>query len=115
MDPDNIKLSNLSKMFAYSQLASEIDSCDDSDTLKKIAKSFCKLYYKQQETMSIIGIPLLIQMPVCQRVLTLLCIPEQIFTQTLTLLILQTLHLILRDIQDPLRCQKVWLLGQHLE
>ena len=57
MDPDNIKLSNLSKMFAYSQLASEIDSCDDSDTLKKIAKSFCKLYYKQQETISAIGIP----------------------------------------------------------
>ena len=55
MDPDNIKLSNLSKMFAYSQLASEIDSCVDSVTLKKIAKSFCKLYYKQQETMSIIG------------------------------------------------------------
>ena len=55
MDPYYIKLSNLSKMFAYSQLASEIDSCDDRDTLKNIAKSFCKLYYKQQETMSIIG------------------------------------------------------------
>jgi len=55
MDPDNIELSNLSKMFAYSQLASEIDSCDDHDTLKNIAKSFCKLYYKQRETMSIIG------------------------------------------------------------
>ena len=57
MDPDNIKLSNLSKMFAYSQLASEIDSCDDRDQLRNIAKSFIKLYYKQQETMSVIGIP----------------------------------------------------------
>ena len=56
MDPDNIKLSNLSKMFAYSQLASEIDSCDDRDTLRNIAKSFVKLYYKQQETLSVIPI-----------------------------------------------------------
>ena len=56
MDPDNIELSNLSKMFAYSQLASEIDSCDDRDTLRNIAKSFVKLYYKQQETLSVINI-----------------------------------------------------------
>ena len=57
MDPDNIELNNLSKSFAYQKLASEIDSCDDRDTLRNIAKSFCKLYYKQQETMSIIGMP----------------------------------------------------------
>jgi len=57
MDPDTIELKNLSKMFAYTQVASEIDSCDDKDTLKNIAKSFCKLYYKQQETMAVIGIP----------------------------------------------------------
>jgi len=56
MDPDTIELKNLSKMFAYSQLASEIDSCDDRDILRNIAKSFCKLYYKQQETMQIIGL-----------------------------------------------------------
>ena len=74
MDPDTIELKNLSKMFAYSQLASEIDSCDDRDTLRNIAKSFCKLYYKpidicrapaksfcklyykQQETMQIVGL-----------------------------------------------------------
>ena len=54
MDPDTIELKNLAKMFAYTQVASEIDSCDDRDTLKNIAKSFCKLYYKQQETMQII-------------------------------------------------------------
>jgi hypothetical protein len=56
MDPDTIELSNLSKQFAYAKLASEIDSCDDPDELKNIAKSFCKLYYKQQETMKLIGI-----------------------------------------------------------
>ena len=57
MDPNDRELSNLSKCFAYQKLASEIDSCDDRDELRNIAKSFIKLYYKQQETMSVIGIP----------------------------------------------------------
>ena len=56
MDPDSIELSNLSKQFAYTKVASEIGSCDNRDELKNIAKSFCKLYYKQQETMKLIGI-----------------------------------------------------------
>ena len=56
MAPDSIELSNLSKQFAYTKVASEIDSCNDRDELKNIAKSFCKLYYKQQETMKLIGI-----------------------------------------------------------
>ena len=56
MDPDSIELSNLAKQFAYTKVASEIDSCDDRDELKNIAKSFCKLYYKQQETMAVIGL-----------------------------------------------------------
>tara|TARA_B100001564_G_scaffold252385_1_gene214529 strand:+ start:26501 stop:26683 length:183 start_codon:yes stop_codon:yes gene_type:complete len=56
MDPDSIELNNLSKQFAYTKVASEIDSCDNRDELKNIAKSFCKLYYKQQETMKLIGI-----------------------------------------------------------
>jgi len=56
MDPDSIELSNLAKQFAYTKVASEIDSCDDRDELKNIAKSFCNLYYKQQETMKQIGI-----------------------------------------------------------
>ena len=57
MDHETIKLNNLSKSFAYQKIASDIDSCDDRETLKNIAKSFCKLYYKQQETIQIIGIP----------------------------------------------------------
>jgi len=57
MDPNDIELSNLSKSFAYQKIATEIDNCNDHDTLKNIAKSFVKLYYKQQETMSVIGIP----------------------------------------------------------
>jgi hypothetical protein len=57
MDPNDIELSNLSKSFAYQKLAAEIDNCDDRDELRNIAKSFIKLYYKQQETIAVIGIP----------------------------------------------------------
>lgn len=56
MDPNEIVLENLSKSFEYTKIASEIDVCNDIATLKNIAKSFCKLYYKQQETMSFIGL-----------------------------------------------------------
>ena len=57
MDPDSIELKNLTKLFAYQKIATDIDNCNDYDTLKNIAKSFCKLYYKQQETISVIGLP----------------------------------------------------------
>jgi|TARA_R110002020_G_C16310023_1_gene773764 hypothetical protein len=57
MDPDTIELKNLSKSFAYQQIATDIDNCEDRDELKNIAKSFAKLYYKQQETMAVIGLP----------------------------------------------------------
>ena len=57
MDPDSIELNNLSKSFAYHKLASQIDSCEDRDELRNIAKAFIKLYYKQQETISVIGSP----------------------------------------------------------
>ena len=56
MDPDSIELNNLSKSFEYTKLATEIDSCDDRETLRNVAKSFIKLYFKQQETMSVIGL-----------------------------------------------------------
>ena len=57
MDPNDIELKNLSKSFAYQKLAAEIDNCDDREELRNVAKSFIKLYYKQQETMAVIGIP----------------------------------------------------------
>ena len=57
MAPNDIELKNLSKSFAYQKLATQIDECDDRDELRNIAKSFIKLYYKQQETIAVIGIP----------------------------------------------------------
>lgn len=52
MDPDKIELENLSKSFEYFKHAAEIDSIDDIDHLKNIAKSYFKLYLKQQEIIS---------------------------------------------------------------
>ena len=55
MDPDQIELKNLSKSFAYQQIASDIDIVMTVKCLK-ILQSLCKIYYKQQETMSVIGL-----------------------------------------------------------
>ena len=55
MDPDKINLENLSKSFEYFKVASEIDNIDCVDTLRNIAKSYVKLYFKQQEVISSFG------------------------------------------------------------
>lgn len=55
INPDKIELENLSKSFEYFKCASEIDAIDDIDHLRNIAKSYFKLYLKQQEVLS--GLP----------------------------------------------------------
>ena len=49
MDPNSIELENLSKSFEYFKMASEIDSIENIEDVKKIAKCYFKLYLKQQE------------------------------------------------------------------
>lgn len=49
MDPDNITLDDLTKSFEYFKISAEIDNVECLDTLKNIAKSYVKLYFKQQE------------------------------------------------------------------
>ena len=56
MDPNDIKLEALSKQFIYQKLANEIDGCDSVTMLKDIAKSYAKLYLKQQEVVSVLGL-----------------------------------------------------------
>lgn len=58
MNPDDIKLENLSKIFEYERISREIDSCDDVEVLKNIAKSHIKLFFKQQETIASMAINL---------------------------------------------------------
>lgn len=57
MNPEEITLSSLTKSFEYTKIANEIEECGEVDTLKVLAKCFAKLYYKQQETMTVIGLP----------------------------------------------------------
>lgn len=52
MDPDKIELENLSKSFEYFKGSSEIDNIDNIEELKNVAKSYFKLYLKQQEVFS---------------------------------------------------------------
>lgn len=52
MDPNEISLENISKMFEYEKIARDIDSIDDIDLVRNFAKSYVKLYFKQQEVLS---------------------------------------------------------------
>ena len=52
MTPDSIELENMNKLFEYEKLSRDIDSVDDVEILKNYAKSYIKLYLKQQEVVS---------------------------------------------------------------
>lgn len=52
MDPDNITLSSVNKLFEYEKLSRNIDSIDDINELKIFLKSYIKLYLKQQEVLA---------------------------------------------------------------
>jgi putative heme degradation protein len=52
MNPDDIELSNLTKSFEYVKFSNQIDSIDNIQDLKNLAKCYFKLYLKQQEIVS---------------------------------------------------------------
>lgn len=56
MDPSDISLDSPSKSFAYEKLARDIEKLQDVAELQKICKCYVKLYFKQQETMTMIGL-----------------------------------------------------------
>ena len=56
MDPDKIELENLSKNFEYYKLASDVDKIESIDDLRTLAKSYIKLFLKQQEVVSNMGL-----------------------------------------------------------
>lgn len=51
MNPDEITLDTPSKEFAFEKAAREIDKIKDLEVLKNVAKSYVKLYMKQQEVL----------------------------------------------------------------
>lgn len=52
MNPNDIELENLSKIFEYERISREINSCENIEQVKDIAKSFVKLHLKYQETLA---------------------------------------------------------------
>ena len=56
MDPKSIEWTNLTKIFEYEKMSRDLDECADVETLRNICKCYVKLYFKQQETLSCIGL-----------------------------------------------------------
>jgi hypothetical protein len=56
MDPSSITLESVTKLFEYEKISREIDSCEDLNLLKNIAKSYVKLHLAQQEMILTLGI-----------------------------------------------------------
>jgi hypothetical protein len=52
MKPEVIELENLSKIFEYEKISRELDSCNEIDDIRNVAKCYVKLYLKQQETLT---------------------------------------------------------------
>lgn len=51
MDPNQIELKSINKLFEYEKQCRIIDELS-SDQLKNFSKLYCKLYLKQQETLT---------------------------------------------------------------
>jgi len=51
MDPNKITLEDVNKLFEYEKLSREVDLCEDIVQLQNLAKSYIKLYMKQQEVL----------------------------------------------------------------
>lgn len=55
MDPNNIKLETIDKLFEYEKHSRTIDELNKID-LQTFAKLYCKLYLKQQEVLNSLNI-----------------------------------------------------------
>lgn len=52
MDPNEVSLENVSKLFEYEKIARDLDKIEDVDMLRNFAKCYAKLYMKQQEVIA---------------------------------------------------------------
>lgn len=62
-DPAQVTISTPSKSFAYEQISRDIEECKDIDLLKDALRCYIKLYFKQQETLSSIPVPVIDDIP----------------------------------------------------
>ncbi len=51
MNPDELGLKNINKLFEYELISRELDDCTNIDLLRNICKCYVKLYLKQQEAL----------------------------------------------------------------
>jgi hypothetical protein len=56
IDHREITLDSMSKLFDFERISREIDSVDDTETLRDISKGFVKLLLKKEELMSSMNI-----------------------------------------------------------
>lgn len=57
MNPDEVTLENLNKSFEYVKFSNQIDTINDIEDLRNLAKCYFKLYLKQQEVLCQFPIP----------------------------------------------------------
>jgi len=50
MNPDDIKLDSLAKLFEYENMARSVDQCESVEELQNTLKSVLKTFMKYQET-----------------------------------------------------------------
>ncbi len=55
MEPDDVQLETINKMFEFEKHSRIIDELN-IDELRKFSKLYCKLYLKQQEVISSLGV-----------------------------------------------------------
>jgi hypothetical protein len=55
-DHNEISLDTVAKMFEFEKQARQIDECNDINELKSMLKSSMKLFLKQQEVVSKLGL-----------------------------------------------------------
>ena len=58
MNPNEIQLKNLSKIFEYERLSRELDNCENIEEMREKAKYCIKLYLATLETFNDIGVVL---------------------------------------------------------
>lgn len=52
MDPDELKLETISKLFEYEKISRELDTCTNIDMMRNLCKCYVKLYMKQEEVVA---------------------------------------------------------------
>lgn len=49
MNPDDLELESISKLFEYEKISRELDTCTNIDLLRNICKCYVKLYLGLEE------------------------------------------------------------------